>query len=221
MQVVLKDTTFSLYEFSETLKGVFENVKVALVPMYLDSVYVGQSNESFFDGIKIMYVCGAVEGLVPRSVANTAVLGVKEEESLLKNGLDLYPSKKESVKNNAFELISLLTKPEKVVVSYPVNYKGTEGRAAAFVASMTDYFTVGGSPLSPVRTDKKRALTKDEELKEYAFDTATYENGKYKLLLSKSAKSKVDAGSFFSLLPDEEKNLTSKNLLKRPTRKKA
>lgn len=154
MQVVLKDTTFSLYEFSETLKGVFENVKVALVPMYLDSVYVGQSNESFFDGIKIMYVCGAVEGLVPRSVANTAVLGVKEEESLLKNGLDLYPSKKESVKNNAFELISLLTKPEKVVVSYPVNYKGTEGRAAAFVASMTDYFTVGGSPLSPVRTDK-------------------------------------------------------------------
>lgn len=154
MQVVLKDTTFSLYEFSETLKGVFENVKVALVPMYLDSVYVGQSNESFFDGIKIMYVCGAVEGLVPRSVANTAVLGVKEEESLLKNGLDLYPSKKESVKNNAFELISLLTKPEKVVVSYPVNFKGTEGRAAAFVASMTDYFTVGGRPLSPVRTDK-------------------------------------------------------------------
>lgn len=63
-------------------------------------------------------------------------------------------------------------------------------------------------------------MTKDEELKEYAFDTATYENGKYKLLLSKSAKSKVDAGSFFSLLPDEE-NLTSKNLLKRPTRKKA
>lgn len=58
------------------------------------------------------------------------------------------------MKNNAFELISLLTKPEKVVVSYPVNYKGTEGRAAAFVASMTDYFTVGGSPLSPVRTDK-------------------------------------------------------------------
>lgn len=210
MQVVLKDTTFSLYEFSETLKGVFENVKVALVPMYLDSVYVGQSNESFFDGIKIMYVCGAVEGLVPRSVANTAVLGVKEEESLLKNGLDLYPSKKESVKNNAFELISLLTKPEKVVVSYPVNYKGTEGRTAAFVASMTDYFTVGGRPLSPVRTDKKRALTKDEELKEYAFDTATYENGKYKLLLSKSAKSKVDAGSFFSLLPDEEKSYVEK-----------
>ena len=66
MQVALKNTTFSLYEFSETLKGVFENVKVALVPMYLDSVYVGQSNESFFDGIKIMYVCGAVEGLVPR-----------------------------------------------------------------------------------------------------------------------------------------------------------
>ena len=45
-------------------------------------------------------------------------------------------------------------------------------------------------------------MTKDEELKEYAFDTATYENGKYKLLLSKSAKAKVDAGSFFSLLPE-------------------
>lgn len=63
-------------------------------------------------------------------------------------------------------------------------------------------------------------MTKDEELKEYAFDTATYENGKYKLLLSKSAKAKVDAGSFFSLLSDEEKSYVE-NLLKRPTRKKA
>ena len=59
---------------------------------------------------------------MPRSDSNTAVLGVKEEESLLKNGLDIYPSKKESVKNNAFELISLQTKPEKGVVAYPVNY---------------------------------------------------------------------------------------------------
>lgn len=114
------------------------------------------------------------------------------------------------MKNNAFELISLLTKPEKVVVSYPVNYKGTEGRAAAFVSSMTDYFTVGGSPLSPVRTDKKRALTKDEELKEYAFDTATYENGKYKLLLSKSANRKSTPAVSFRCCP-------TKKILRRKT----
>lgn len=215
MQVVLKDTSFSLFEFSETLKGVFENVKVALVPMYLDSVYVGRINESFFDGIKIAYVAGAVEGLVPKAVANTAVLGVKEEESLIKKGLDIYPSKRDSVKNNAFELTSFLIKPDKVVVTYPLNYKGTESRASSFVTSLSQYFTVDKKPLVPTKTDKKRARTKDEEILDYAFDTATYENGKYKLLLAKSlksAKQKENAGSFFGLLSDDDKAYVQKLL---------
>ncbi len=186
MKITLTNDEMTLNDFIALTEGVFGNIKIALVPLYLDSVYVGEPEESRYDDVKNLFIAGAIEGKLPRAAAETAVVGFAEEAEMIACGLEPYPTKKETVKNNCFSLIQLLLKPsEQLIISYPENFGG-EVKASALIKQLTALFTDKGGELKirritdarlddVTKTDKERAAA-------YAYKFATLKNGLFELL---------------------------------------
>lgn len=194
MKVTLSNEPMSLNDFIILAEGVFGNIKIALVPLYLDSVYVGEPDESRYDDIKNLFVVGALDGKLPRSVADTAVIGLSEEAEMIACGLQPYPTKKEILKNNCLSLIHLLLKPSRqLIISYPENYGGAEAMPSTLIQQIKVLFTDNGKEFEPrkvtndllndaSRTDKERAAA-------YAYKFSTMKNGLFELLGDVSSES--------------------------------
>lgn len=216
MEITENSRLVTLTEFADIVEGVFDNVKIALVPLYYDSVYVGEPEESRYDDVKIMFIAGAIDEKLPRSASQTAVIGFPEEAEMIACGLEPHPTKKETLKNNCFNLIQLMLKPsEKLIVSYPEYFGGNEVKPSRIVGQLTELFCDGGKPLSvniindgaldsPRFDDKTRATA-------YAYKFATVKNGFYTVLSDVSCKnirprSMAPYDAMVSLLSPEYKN---------------
>lgn len=84
----------SLKEFQNILKSMFASGSIALVPTFLDSVFVG-STESRFSGHGNLFVLGAGSGNFPSHATRNSVIGYQEELILLKAGIEICPNEKQ------------------------------------------------------------------------------------------------------------------------------
>lgn len=208
------DATFSAKEFHDVLKGVFENVKIALVPMYLDCVFVGAADESFYDDVRTMFVAGALEGVVPSQTRGTAVVNLKDEETLKNKGLGIFPDKRETAKTKCFELVQIFLKhKDKLIISYPDFYNGSACAPAAFTTQFFKMFTKNGKPLSAIRCDGADLAYGKDRTDDFAYRIGTTKNGKYKLLSDRKPEDAVYRNSFYETLTDGDKREIEKLVL--------
>ena len=107
--------------FYEILKTAVSSAKLSFIPLKLDSVFIGEPNESRYTGVKYLFVTGATEGSFPQSGNDDGILTVREIDEFKKCGISVEPNFKTVKKENKFNIIQLLIKPEKeLFISYPL-----------------------------------------------------------------------------------------------------
>lgn len=123
---LMGDRETTLEEFADTLWSVTENMTVSVLPQFLDTVFVGNTTESRFSDIKVMFVAGASDGFFPKVAGDKLILGSYDALVMKNNGLRVFPSPEETNFFEQFEVIDLLSKTQKLYVSYATSaFDGT------------------------------------------------------------------------------------------------
>lgn len=187
MDVTLSNAKLTLGSFADMLEAAFSNIKIALVPLYMDSVYVSDASTGRYDGCEVMFILGAGDGFFPSAVPDTAILGFAEESELLAKGLKIYPTRTDVLNNELFFLSRFLLKHgKKLIVSYPVNRAGGEAKPSQMMMQLTELLCENGRNLSienlregPPQSGK---VSDYEDARAWAYRFSTLRNGVYRLL---------------------------------------
>lgn len=205
------ETEMTVGEFNDTLSSVIENMTVSVLPQYMDAVFVGNTSESRFGGVKAMFVIGASDGFFPVTTGDKLILGCYDTLVMKQNGLEVFPSPEESNYFEQFAVIDLVTKPDRLYVTYPTAYG--DGSTA--------------SPGSAVREIKYRLSLKEKDFIDYheltdekklAYVLATFANARFEYLSggvpSEYAQSVRKMLEEKGLISPEEENAPKADLLR-------
>ncbi len=116
---LLGDCKFPINSYLNIINSAIASMQISLVPLYIDCVFVGESRESRYDGVKTMFVVGASQGALPPEHGDNGIFAGKESSEWAKCGVEVEPDVKEL--NNAERLNTLmfLLKPsERLEISY-------------------------------------------------------------------------------------------------------
>lgn len=73
-----KDERLAFSEFVVLLNNVFESVKLSVVPLGVDQVFVGDVSKSFFENGKIFFLCGANQDKMPDFQKDVGLISDKD-----------------------------------------------------------------------------------------------------------------------------------------------
>lgn len=127
IKTLCRSSEMSVDEFTGMLDAVLENMTVSVIPQYMDAVFVGNVSESRFNDVKILFVAGANDGFFPITTGDKLVIGCYDTEVMRRNGLNVFPSPEETNYFEQFAVTDLISKPERLYVTYSVN--ATDGSA--------------------------------------------------------------------------------------------
>ena len=129
-------------ELLAMLDSGFEEIKVGLVPPTLDRVVVGDIERTRLGKVKILFLIGANDGVIPKSDASGGVLTREERNFLQESGIELSPTARENAFIQRFYLYLVLTKmSEKLLVSFVRSgADGASKRQSYIVTSIASMF---------------------------------------------------------------------------------
>lgn len=147
--------------FESVFKSMLKTLKIALVPTYLDCVFVGDA-DSRFSGNGNIYVLGANNGKLPRTSGGGVVITPKDEQTLCALGVDIYPSERQKVLTEMYAVCDLMKKPKgRLVVSFAESGDGGALRPSTIVFELQNMLCQNGKPLEIERADFEHYRTLD------------------------------------------------------------
>lgn len=114
---ILGGEEMAVDEYYSIFTAGLNSMEIALLPQYLDSVFVGNTKESRFSENDIMFIVGANQGFFPFKNQQQTIITYADILNLEKYSLDIKPNPME---NNTFEqfiLTDLIVKAKKLYVS--------------------------------------------------------------------------------------------------------
>lgn len=106
-------------EFYEILDTGLSEIEIGTVPPTVDRVLVGDITRSRLNHIKVLFLTGVNDGIIPKAAKKGKILGDYDRSALEKHGLVLAPSDKVNAYIEQFYLYTNITKPsEKLYLSY-------------------------------------------------------------------------------------------------------
>ena len=153
-----------LAHFEKMFKAAVQTVKIALVPTWLDCVYVGNTDNRYLGGGDI-YILGANVGKLPRGAEGGAVISERDEEVLAALGAGVAPTVKERVYSELMSVTEIMKRPKgTLTVCYPESDPSGELRPSVVVSELKGMLSEGGEPLKVARTEipPYRALSEEE-----------------------------------------------------------
>jgi len=100
MKGLISEKTLSVGEMCGLIKSAAADLKTVLRPDNYDVVFVGNTDESRFSGIKIMFVTDACDGMFPKKSGDGLIFSMADNEAMKQNGLAVFPT---PIDRNAFE----------------------------------------------------------------------------------------------------------------------
>ncbi|MCR4675589.1 MAG: exodeoxyribonuclease V subunit gamma [Lachnospiraceae bacterium] len=118
MDMVLGEEIVSSKEYSDLLRAGFSAAKIGVVPPLGDGVVFGDLERTRLENIKVLFLIGAVDGMIPK-VSNGGGILTQNERLLLKDAdYELAPTERERSFMQKFYLYQILTKAsEKLFVT--------------------------------------------------------------------------------------------------------
>ncbi|MEG1529697.1 MAG: hypothetical protein RR405_05005, partial [Clostridia bacterium] len=139
--------------FDNIVRGMLKTLKIALVPTFLDCVFVGDADSRFLGGGDI-YILGANSGKLPKVSGGGAVLTAKDEQALSGLGLEISPDEKQRLYIGMMSVVEILKKPHgKLVVSYPETAPCGELSPSTVIAELRGMLCENGKPIEIARID--------------------------------------------------------------------
>ncbi len=128
MDELMGEENLSWQEFSDLLDAGLDGARLGILPTGLDLVQIGDVRRSRLDNVRVVFILGLNDGLIPGAPAAGGILSEWEREILLDRKLNLAPTAQETSEQEIFSLYTLLTKPsERLFLS--CSKMGSDGNA--------------------------------------------------------------------------------------------
>lgn len=112
---LLGEEKVGVSEFATILDAGFEEIKVGIIPPSVDCVTVGDVERTRLEHIKVLFILGVNEGILPKTSSNKGVLSESERKVLGENNIELSPTPREKIFIQNFYLYLNMTEPEKAL----------------------------------------------------------------------------------------------------------
>ncbi len=130
----LGDEQLELEEYSLILASGIEGLELGQIPPGLDQVLVGSFDRSRNPEVRVQFLLGANEGILPARPVSEGVLDYEERKLLEKEGVALAPKGKAQTFEEQFFIYTAFTRAtEKLVVSYPLTDEEGKGLTVSSV----------------------------------------------------------------------------------------
>lgn len=103
-------------EFDDALLIALESVKISTVPLYIDSVFVGDASETRFDDIDTIYFVGANDGAYPTTTGDSGIVRDAECEAWSKHGV-IIQAAADRERLSKLNIVNTLLKPENAIIT--------------------------------------------------------------------------------------------------------
>lgn len=110
----------TLQGFEDMLSASAAAEEIALIPRFIDSVYVGKLRESFVYRPRAIFVIGATSDALPAAGSYKAIMSELDLVRMEDAGIRLYPAPADRMREEQFALLDLVAKTQKLYVGYPL-----------------------------------------------------------------------------------------------------
>jgi ATP-dependent helicase/nuclease subunit B len=126
----------------QMLETGLESMKFALVPPSLDQVLAGTLERSRFTDVKVNFLLGVNDGVIPLKPKDDGLLSEDEREALERNGVLLAPSARRKLLDEQFMIYLALTNgSDRLFVSYALaDEEGKTQQPSMVIQRMRDLF---------------------------------------------------------------------------------
>lgn len=115
----LLDEKLSLDEYSEILKAGFAELQVGSIPQSVDQVIAGDLERTRLKPVKVLFIVGANDGIIPGSSGSGGILSDLERSFLQELGAELAPTPRQKSFEERLYLYMNMTQPsERLVLSF-------------------------------------------------------------------------------------------------------
>lgn len=116
---LIGDEEVGAEEFLSLFSAGMETAKLGRIPASNDSVIVGDLIRTRIDDVKVLFLLGANDGVIPKEVSRGGLLTQTDRLYLKDTGMELAPSDREQAFAQRFYLYLMLSKPSgKLFVTY-------------------------------------------------------------------------------------------------------
>ncbi len=148
--------TLKLEEFYDTLDLGFAEYSMGLIPHAVDEVLVGSIDRWRSHEIKVLFILGANDGIIPAVTKDEGMLSDKERGILKTLGVELAPDTGAQAFDEQFLLYSSLTKTgEYLIISYPIGDSEGKGLRPSTVVNKLKRIFPNMERISTAREEKK------------------------------------------------------------------
>lgn len=192
----LLDEPMDLEEYGEILKAGFAELKVGSLPQSVDQVVAGDMERTRLKPVKVLFIVGVNDGVVPRAAGSGGLLSDMERNFLMEAGVELAPTPRQKSFEERLYLYMNMTQPsEKLILSFcEVNGKGETLRPSYLIHEVERLYT----DVSVVTVDEKRQMEMVESresglklfsmlMRDYAAGLLEEDSQKRKLLIELAA----------------------------------
>ena len=172
---LLGQEKLTLKEYRRLLDDGFDEIKVGIIPMVMDQIVVGDIQRTRLNHIKVLFVMGVNDGIIPAHSGKPGLLS-QNDRSVLKNlNMELSPTVREQGFIQKFYLYLNLTKPsDKLIMTYSLSASdGTALRPSYLIGNIRELFT-DCKVRSCTEELKNRVITKDGAFDKVAFGIKNY-----------------------------------------------
>lgn len=121
MTSIMPKDKVTLDEFYELLEVGLRDLTLGMIPNTLDMVIVGDITRTRLDDVKVLFILGVNDGIIPKKAPNAQIISDREKEILAEHSVVLAPTEKMNAYTEQFYLYLNMTKPkEKLYLSYTV-----------------------------------------------------------------------------------------------------
>lgn len=139
---LLGDEKLTLKEYRRLLDDGFQEIKVGIIPMVIDQVVVGDIQRTRLNHVKVLFVMGVNDGIIPSRGGKPGLLSGNDRTVLKNLEMELSPDMREQGFIQKFYLYLNLTKPtDKLIMTY--SKSGSDGnglRPSYLIGTIRDMF---------------------------------------------------------------------------------
>ena len=131
------DEYMKLGEFEDILTSGFEECKIGTLPLTQDQVVVGDLTRTRLGEVKVLFVVGANEGVIPKKKESIGILSESDRIFLEENEFELADTARKDAFVQKYYLYRILTQPKnRLFVSYASGTNGGDKKSPSYLISL-------------------------------------------------------------------------------------
>lgn len=114
---LIPDEKVDVRSFGEIINAGLDSIRIGIAPLGTDYVQVGDLIRSRLSDVKVLFLVGANEGIIPKVSSSSGVINEADREFLINNieGLQIAPTAREDSFNQRLYLYMAMNKPKEIL----------------------------------------------------------------------------------------------------------